>query len=164
MWTLVHRRILGHRFRKSLRDAEKNYIDTSEQVHGSSFQSRRSLQSKLGNLDPVVRRPISLNSGLNFNLGFFVFCSKAFSQINFSTLLRASKSSNCRQINVNAKQILLPMVLCRKGSVHVRQLRPEPSVTIPCLETNPSCQDMALHRQPKLSTRVSSSYMWFHIA
>ena len=49
-------------------------------------------------------------------------------------------------------------------AMHVPQLRPEPSVTIPCLETNPSCQDMAVHRQPKLSTRVSSSYMWFHIA
>ena len=40
--------------------------------------------------DPVVRRPISANPGLNFNLGFFFFCSKAFSRIIFSILFRAS--------------------------------------------------------------------------
>ena len=28
---------------------------------------------------PVVQRPISANPGLNLNLGFFFFCSKAFS-------------------------------------------------------------------------------------
>ena len=39
--------------------------------------------------DPVVRRPISANPGLNFNLGFFFF-SKAFSRIIFSILFRAS--------------------------------------------------------------------------
>ena len=39
---------------------------------------------------PVVRRPISTNPGLNFNLGFFFFCSKAFSRIIFSILFRAS--------------------------------------------------------------------------
>ena len=41
-------------------------------------------------LSQVVRRPISANPGLNFNLGFFFFCSKAFSRIIFSILLRAS--------------------------------------------------------------------------
>ena len=30
---------------------------------------------------PVVGRPISANPGLNFNLGFIFFCSKAYSQI-----------------------------------------------------------------------------------
>ena len=39
---------------------------------------------------PVVRRPITANPGLNFNLGFFVFCSKTFSRIIFSILFRAS--------------------------------------------------------------------------
>jgi len=39
---------------------------------------------------PVVRRPISANRGLNFNLGFFFFCSKVFSGIIFSILFRAS--------------------------------------------------------------------------
>ena len=39
---------------------------------------------------PVVRRPITANPGLNFNLGFFVFCSKAFSRKIFSILFRAS--------------------------------------------------------------------------
>ena len=41
-------------------------------------------------LGPVVRRPISANPGLNFNPGFFFFCSKAFSWINFSILFIAS--------------------------------------------------------------------------
>ena len=39
---------------------------------------------------PVVRRPISANPGLNFNLGFYFFCSKAFFRIIFSILFRAS--------------------------------------------------------------------------
>ena len=41
-------------------------------------------------LGPVVRRLISANPGLNFNLGFFFFCSKAFSRIIFTILFRAS--------------------------------------------------------------------------
>ena len=41
-------------------------------------------------LGPDVRRPISANPGLNFNLGFFFFCSKAFSRIIFSIFFRAS--------------------------------------------------------------------------
>ena len=39
---------------------------------------------------PVVRRPVSANPGLTFNLGFFFFCSKAFSRINLFILFRAS--------------------------------------------------------------------------
>ena len=39
-------------------------------------------------LGPVVWKPISANHGLNFNLGFIFFCSKAFSQIIFT--IRAS--------------------------------------------------------------------------
>ena len=35
-------------------------------------------------LGPVVRRPISANPWLDFNPGFFFFCSKAFSRINQS--------------------------------------------------------------------------------
>ena len=38
----------------------------------------------------VVRRPISANTGLNFNLGFFFFCSKEFFRIIFSILFRPS--------------------------------------------------------------------------
>ena len=41
-------------------------------------------------LGPVVRRTISNNTGLNFNLGFSFFSSKALSQIVFSILFRAS--------------------------------------------------------------------------
>ena len=37
-------------------------------------------------LGPVVRRPISVNPGLNFNPGFFFFCSKTISRIIFSSL------------------------------------------------------------------------------
>ena len=39
---------------------------------------------------PVVRRPVSSNLGLNFNLGFFFFSSKALSWIIFSFLVRVS--------------------------------------------------------------------------
>ena len=39
---------------------------------------------------PVVQRLISANPGLNLNLGFFFFCSKAFSWISFSILFRVS--------------------------------------------------------------------------
>ena len=41
-------------------------------------------------MDPVVQRLIAANPGLNFNLGFFFFCPKAFSQIIFSLLFTAS--------------------------------------------------------------------------
>ena len=34
--------------------------------------------------------PISTNPGLHFDLGFFIFCSKAYSWIIFSILFRAS--------------------------------------------------------------------------
>ena len=37
------------------------------------------------------QRPISANSGLNFNPGFFFFSSKAFSRMNFSLVCRVSK-------------------------------------------------------------------------
>ena len=36
---------------------------------------------------PVVKRPISSNPGLNFNPGFFFFCSKVFSQVISSLFL-----------------------------------------------------------------------------
>ena len=39
---------------------------------------------------PVVRKPISTNSGLNFNRGFLFFSSKAFTWIIFTILYRAS--------------------------------------------------------------------------
>ena len=39
---------------------------------------------------PVVQMPVSTNPGLNFNLGFFFFLSKALSQIIFSILFRVS--------------------------------------------------------------------------
>ena len=45
---------------------------------------------KKRNLGPVVRRPISVNPGLNFNLGSSLFCLKEFSWINFSIVFGAS--------------------------------------------------------------------------
>ena len=42
-------------------------------------------------LGPADQRPISANSGLNFNAGFFFFCSKAFSWMNFSLVCKVSK-------------------------------------------------------------------------
>ena len=54
---------------------------------------------------PVVGRPISANLGLNFNPGFFFFCSKAFSRIIFSLLFRASHHQ------LQAKRIQLNLIL-----------------------------------------------------
>ena len=48
---------------------------------------------------PVVRKLISANLGLNFNLGFFSFFSKAFSQTIFSILFRASNHQIVRKKN-----------------------------------------------------------------
>ena len=44
----------------------------------------------LDQVGPVVRRPISANPGLNFNLGFYFFCSKSFFRIIFSIPFIAS--------------------------------------------------------------------------
>ena len=41
-------------------------------------------------LGRVVRRPVSTNPGLNFNLGLFFFSSKAFSLKIFSILFRVA--------------------------------------------------------------------------
>ena len=41
-------------------------------------------------LGRVVRKPVSASPGLNFNPGFFIFLSKAFSRIIFSFLFRVS--------------------------------------------------------------------------
>ena len=41
-------------------------------------------------LGPVVGTPVSVNPGLNFNVGFFIFLSKALSWIIFSILFRVS--------------------------------------------------------------------------
>ena len=38
---------------------------------------------------PVIRRPISVNPGLNLNQGSFFFCSKTFHQKIFPILFRA---------------------------------------------------------------------------
>ena len=40
----------------------------------------------------VVQRTISVNPGLNFNLAFFFICSKGFSRIIFSILVRFTLS------------------------------------------------------------------------
>ena len=47
-------------------------------------------QCNVISLGPVVRTPVSANSGLNSNLGFFIFLSKALSRIIFSFLFRVS--------------------------------------------------------------------------
>ena len=48
---------------------------------------------------PVVQMPVSTNPGLNFNLGFFFFLSKALSQIIFSILFRVSNHQNVGKEN-----------------------------------------------------------------
>ena len=50
-------------------------------------------------LGPVARRPISANLGLNFDPGFFFFCSKAFSPIIFSIIFRASNYQTVDKTN-----------------------------------------------------------------
>ena len=50
-------------------------------------------------LGPVVRRPISANLGLNFDPGFFFFCSKAFSRIIFSIIFGASNYQTVDKTN-----------------------------------------------------------------
>ena len=39
---------------------------------------------------PAVRRPVSAQPGVKFNSGFFSLSSKAFFQITFSVIFRAS--------------------------------------------------------------------------
>ena len=58
-----------------------------------------SLQYGRTHLGPVVRRPISANLGLNFDPGFFFFCSKAFSPIIFSIIFRASNYQTVDKTN-----------------------------------------------------------------
>ena len=43
-----------------------------------------------GRQGPVVRRLISANLGLNFNLSFFFFCLKTFPRIGFAILFSVS--------------------------------------------------------------------------
>ena len=44
------------------------------------------LKQEITDLDPVVERPISTSSGLNFSSSFFFVCSKAFPRAIFSQL------------------------------------------------------------------------------
>ena len=45
---------------------------------------------------------MSTNTGLNFKLGFFSFCSKAFHRIIFSTIFRATNYQNVeKKIKLN---------------------------------------------------------------
>ena len=71
--------------------------------HSSVFErnlgSNQALSCHL--LSQVVRRPINANPGLNFNLGFFFFCSKGFSPIIFSILFRASNHQIGKRIKLN---------------------------------------------------------------
>ena len=60
------------------------YKELDRIVQGNAFeQDKKKPGLKFNPLGPVVWRPISANPGLNFNPRFFVFCSKAFSQIIF---------------------------------------------------------------------------------
>ena len=55
-----------------------------------SLVVKMKLEIKTNLTFPLVQRPISANLWLNFILGFFVCCSKAFSWIIFSFIFRAS--------------------------------------------------------------------------
>ena len=56
-------------------------LEASVKEHNSSYTIN--LYTCLTVQGPVVRRPTSANLGLNFDPGFFFFCSKAFSPIIF---------------------------------------------------------------------------------
>ena len=56
-------------------------------------------------LGPADQRPISANSGLNLNPGFFFFCSKAFSWMIFSLVCRVSKMST-KKIKPNFRNLV----------------------------------------------------------
>ena len=66
--------------------------------HSFSTFARPAWSTQLGqdNQDPVVRRPISANPGLNFNPGFFFFCWKVFSRIIFASFFKSILSPQCR--------------------------------------------------------------------
>ena len=81
-------------FERSIPECEFNSkrflekLGNHSSVYAWNLGSNQALSCHL--LSQVVRRPIKANPGLNFNLGFFFFCSKAFSRIIFSILFRAS--------------------------------------------------------------------------
>ena len=66
-----------------------------EQIVASTWSWQRKVEDMMVRLSfgfvtyqgPVVRTPVSANPGLNFNLGFFFFLSKALSRIIFSIFL-----------------------------------------------------------------------------
>ena len=57
------------------------------------------LDSKAENQGPVVRRPISANPGLNFNLRFFIPLLKSLFGKIFSVLFKASSSHTLNKKN-----------------------------------------------------------------
>ena len=69
---------------------------------------------------PVVRRPISTNPGLNFNLGFFFFCSKAFYRIIFSILFRASNHQIAGKKNTTEAPFTGPKIF---GTARMKKVR-----------------------------------------
>ena len=58
-----------------------------------------SIDYYLGILGPVVRRPISANPGLNFNLSFFIPLLKSLFGKIFSVLFKASSSRTLNKKN-----------------------------------------------------------------
>ena len=80
---------------KSFRTSSLGTISPSR----ASWWVKNTLQNK--DLGPVVRRPISINPGLNFNPCPFYFSSKAFSQTIFSILFRVANRQICWQKELN---------------------------------------------------------------
>ena len=82
---------------------------------------------------PVVRRPISANRGLSFNLGFFFFCSKELSRIIFFILLRATNHQFVgKRIKLNlpfklsylnSNFVLTPVILTLLWTTRPRKLK-----------------------------------------
>ena len=66
----------------------EEYSQICTKVYSPRLLNRRVQNLSISQLGNSAK--ISANPGLNFNLGFFFFCSKVFSRIIFSILFRAT--------------------------------------------------------------------------
>ena len=66
----------------------EEYSQICTKVYSPRLLNQRVRNLSLSQLENSAK--ISANPGLNFNLGFFFFCSKVFSRIIFSILFRAT--------------------------------------------------------------------------
>ena len=98
-----------------------------------------SLCSMNTGLGPVVQKLISVNQGLNFNLGFYTSLFDSLSRIIFSSLHGAS---NHQIIKLLTKRIILnfPLKLPElKSNFTLTLVYLNPALNNPALNTNSEC-------------------------